>query len=589
MGKEVAEIQAILDRDSLASDISDLYVTWASARNKKIDDIKELRNYLFATDTTTTTNSSLPWKNKTTRPKLTHIRDMLHANYMNALFPNDRWLQWEAYSREESDKSKKEAIEAYMDNKLREGNFISIMSTLLYDYIDNGNVFADCEFFNEVTTNADGEVIQGFRGPKAKRLSIFDHVFNISSPNYASSTKITRFLKSIGDLNKEIQDRPELAPLNKDIVNKIVGIRGQLKGYTGVEVDKSVGFEIDGFGSMSQYYQSGMVELLQFEGSLYDEKTETFHSGREIWIVDRSYVIYNEPIRTWSGKSTKVHTGWRIRPDNIFAMGPLDNLVGMQYRIDHLENLAADAMDLAVMPPIGLRGAVDDFEWKPGAQVYLGDDGDIVELGKNLSAVISAENKIEQLEQKMEEYAGAPKQAAGIRTPGEKTAFEVQALENAAGRVFQHKINQFEREVIEPLLNNMLEMARRNMGTKDVVRVLDNDLGVTKFIEITKEDLTAKGKLRPIGARHFATNAQLLQTLTQLSNTSLFQEQAFKTHFSFKNLARGVEALLGVERFDLVSDNALVFEQAETQKLMNEAGGEIDATQATPLPEEEII
>jgi hypothetical protein len=27
-------------------------------------------------------------------------------------------------------------------------------------------------------------------------------------------------------------------------------------------------------------------------------------------------------------------------------MGPLDNLVGLQYRIDHLENAKADALDL---------------------------------------------------------------------------------------------------------------------------------------------------------------------------------------------------------------------------------------------------
>lgn len=52
--------------------------------------------------------------------------------------------------------------------------------------------------------------------------------------------------------------------------------------------------------------------------------------------------------RNWLGKTSIVHAGWRYRPDNLWAMGPLDNIVGMQYRIDHLENLKADAMDLAV-------------------------------------------------------------------------------------------------------------------------------------------------------------------------------------------------------------------------------------------------
>lgn len=37
-----------------------------------------------------------------------------------------------------------------------------------------------------------------------------------------------------------------------------------------------------------------------------------------------------------------------------------------------------------------------------------------------MNAVISADNAIALYENKMEEYAGAPKQAMGIRTPGEK-------------------------------------------------------------------------------------------------------------------------------------------------------------------------
>ena len=137
-------------------------------------------------------------------------------------------------------------------------------------------------------------------------------------------------------------------------------------------------------------------------------------------------------------------------------MGPLDNLVGLQYRIDHLENLKADAMDLAVHPPVVVYGDVDPFDWGPGVQIPIVSDGKIEELGKNLNSIITADQQIATYEQKMEEYAGAPKQAMGIRTPGEKTAFEVQQLENAAGRIFQEKVTQFEMMMVEPVLNLML-------------------------------------------------------------------------------------------------------------------------------------
>jgi len=43
----------------------------------------------------------------------------------------------------------------------------------------------------------------------------------------------------------------------------------------------------------------------------------------------------------------------------------------------------------------------------------------------------------------MEEMAGAPKEAMGIRTPGEKTRYEVQSLENRSGRIFNHKVLNF--------------------------------------------------------------------------------------------------------------------------------------------------
>ena len=181
----------------------------------------------------------------------------------------------------------------------------------------------------------------------------------------------------------------------------------------------------------------------------------------------------------------------------------------------------------------------------------------------------------------MEEYAGAPKQAMGIRTPGEKTAFEVQTLENRSGRIFQEKTTNFEINLLEPALNGMLEMARRNMNVSDVVRVMDDDLGVEQFMTITKEDITAKGKLRPIGARHFAQQAQLVQNLVQLSNTPIWQETA--AHRSSKELSKMIEDVLGLNRFQLYKDNAAIFEQAETQRLVNQVQEDLEVEQATPI------
>jgi hypothetical protein len=150
------------------------------------------------------------------------------------------------------------------------------------------------------------------------------------------------------------------------------------------------------------------------------------------------------------------HCGWRLRTDNLWAQGPLDQLVGMQYRIDHLENLKADVFDLIAYPVMVVYGnTVEEFEYEPGATIFVGDEGKVEFLRPDATA-LQADMQIAELMGRMEELAGAPKQAMGIRTPGEKTKYEVQTLENAAGRIFQSKVSWFERNILEPLLNGML-------------------------------------------------------------------------------------------------------------------------------------
>jgi HAMP domain-containing protein len=293
------------------------------------------------------------------------------------------------------------------------------------------------------------------------------------------------------------------------------------------------------------------------------------------------WVIRNEAIPSWLGHAPIYHTGWRTRPDNLWAMGPLDNLVGMQYRIDHLENLKADAMDLAVLPPLVIAGEVEEFSYKPGEEIHIDENGSVTELGRNAQWVIQSDNAIAILEQRMEMYAGAPREAMGIRTAGEKTAFEVQQLANAAGRIFQEKITVFEIEILEKALNAMLETAKRNMDSMDVVRVIDDDIGAQIFMEITKDDITASGKLRPIGARHFAAQAQLIQNLTSLSNTQLWGQ--ISPHLSAKSLSKLVEDVLNLERYQLFSPNVAIFEQQETMRLSNQAQEDLQMEATNPV------
>lgn len=572
MKKTVAEFRALLAQHDMAAQIAEKWTNLNNNRQKWLAQKRELRNYVFATDTTTTTNSKLPWKNKTTLPKLCQIRDNLHANYMSALFPNDDWMHWEGHSKDGVLEEKRKAIEAYMGNKTRMGGFMLEINKLVYDYIDYGNSFFDVEWVNEKTEDPEkpGTMIQGYMGPKLVRVSPEDHVFNPIASDYESAWKITRSVKTLGELMEEVDSKPDLK-YNRDVVAQAKAIRSAVGSFEPSTINKAVGFQIDGFGSFSDYLQTGYVEILEFEGSYHDQNSGEHRPNRIVTVIDRCYVVRDEPMPSWLGKSTKGHVGWRERPDNLYAMGPLDNLVGMQYRIDHLENLKADAMDLAVMPPMVISGSVEEFSYGPGEEIYIGEGGAVTELGKNLNGVIGADNQIAQLEQRMEEYAGAPKQAMGIRTPGEKTAFEVQTLEMAASRIFQNKITKFEILIVEVALNKMLEVARRHMDGTDVIRVLDDDVGAAEFLSLTKEDITASGRLRPMGARHFAAQATLIQNMVQLFQSPIGMDPGVRAHFSGKKIAKMIEQMLGLEKFAIYEENAQILEAKDTASLQQAA------------------
>jgi hypothetical protein len=564
---QALEIRDILgDPDTLACNIANKYHEWQSYRNKWLDTVREIREYVFATSTRTTTNSSLPWKNSVHIPKLCQIRDNLHANYMSAIFPQEYSITWEGDDEDAQSKEKREMIEHYMQNKMRQAKFRTTVSDLLYDYIDFGNVFAMPVFIADYKTDASsGEKFPVYIGPGLQRISPFDIVFDPTAQTFEASPKIIRTVKNIGSFLSEIEEKPELKYL-ADGIEKMKDARRKMSGFAEGDFSKNDAFSIDGFNSWMNYFSSSYVEVLDFYGDMYDPETGELFRDHLITVVDRMFIVRNATDENWLGCPTIRHCGWRTRPDNLYAMGPLENLVGMQYRIDHLENAKSDAYDLIIHPVIKIKGFCEPFEYGPGAEIYVGDEGDAAFMAPDVT-MLSADTQVAQIEAKMEEMAGAPKQAMGFRTPGEKTAYEIQVLENGANRIFLNKTSYFEEVFLEPLLNDMLELARRNLNEQDTIRVLDDESGAVLFQSITKEDISANGKIRPLGARHFAQYATLVQNITQLYNSALGQDPAVQVHLSGKKIAEIMERLLGWERMGIFGENIRLLEMAETERL----------------------
>ena len=583
MQGQTIDLNTIIVKDDIATELTLLYIDWENRRQNWIAEKAEIQKYIWATDTTKTTNSKLPWKNKTTVPKLCQIRDNLYANYMAALFPKRKWLRWESDTQEDSVKEKAESITSYMENVIDRPEFKAEISKLVLDYIDYGNAISTIEWIDESQVIDETSTEKaGYVGPIPKRLSPLDVVFNPVAPSFYRTGKFVRSLMTLGDFASKIEQETsdDNHEANQKLLSYLSDLRLNVAQYTGTFNTKNEILTVSGFDTFLDYLRSNYVEVLTFYGDFYDTANKKLYKNQVITIVDRHKLVHMQNAKSSIGGDQIWHCGWRMRQDVLWAMGPLDNLVGMQYRIDHLENLKADVFDLIATPPLKVKGFVDDFTWGPLARINVGDDGDVEVLAPDVNA-LAANVEIAQLQNQMEEMAGSPKEAAGFRTPGEKTAYEVQRLENAAARIFSTKIKQFEEQILEPMLNAMLEQAVRKLNST-TIRIFDNELNATAFKSVTAADLAGHGRIRPMAARNFAERAEMVQNLNNFFQSALGADPEIKAHFSTIKLAQMFEDLLDIEAYDVVTPYVRMTEQAQAQQLMNAGEEQTQMEAMTP-------
>jgi hypothetical protein len=489
---------------------------------------------------------------------------------MATIFPRRRFLKWESGSKESTDKEKRALLEDYCFSLVNHPEFKNTIEQLVLDYIDTGNCFAMPDWRDESIEEPD-RLKPGYKGPVAKRISPYDIVFNPTAASFRDTPKIIRSLETVGDLESVLSawsKEAAYAEVAKETLAYLKGIRRTAFESASFK-EKDEAYHVDGFESYHAYLCSGTVELLYFYGDYYDPEEQKFYKGKMIVVADRHKIVYEGDIPHAIAKAPIFQAGWRKRPDNLWSMGPLENLVGLQYRMDHVENLKADTFDFIAFPVIKIKGFVEDFQWEPFGRIHVDNDGDVEVLAPDAQA-LNANLEISVLEQKMEEMAGAPKEAMGFRTPGEKTMYEVQRLENAAARIFQAKISLFEEQLLEPLLNGMVVLAR-SQGVDAEIKTIDPEFGAEIWSTVTTEDLGLPGRIRPVTARHFAEKAQLVQNINQFFGSAAGQDPAIKRHFSGFKVAKMFEELLDIQDWELVEQNIAISEESEANKMVSQA------------------
>jgi hypothetical protein len=483
-------------------------------------------------------------------------------------FPKRKWLEWLADSSDSASVEKRDAILAYMNWAISQPQFKHEISKCILDYIDYGNCFALVEWIDQ-RVERDDKIQTGYVGPVPRRISPYDIVFNPTAPSFIEAPKIVKSMITKGELKKKLESMAtdENRQEYEELWNYFMKYREVVMQYAGdLQIEDSF-YSMDGFDSFRSYLEGDYVEVLTFYGDLWDDEKGELLQNHVIMVVDRHKVIGKKPNPSYFGYPPIFHVGWRPRQDNLWAMGPLANLVGMQYRLDHVENLKADVFDLIAFPVLKIKGYVNDFEWGPMQRIVTDQEGDVEMLAPPFQ-VLQVNNEIQYLVTMMEEMAGAPKEAMGFRTPGEKTAFEVQRLENASSRIFQNKTMQFDEQFLERVLNAMLEMAKRTISGPQEVNVFDDEFKIQTFMTLTADDITGAGKIKPLGARHFAEKAELVQNLVNLYSSGLGQDPLVQAHISGVGLAKVIiEDALDLAEFNLMQPYVRVGEQAQLQRL----------------------
>lgn len=541
--------------------IASLWTKWDTAVTKYFSLADEVLQYLYATSTTDTTNVSNGHDHTTHNPKLTQIYDNLKANYRKGLFTGPRWFDFVGSDLNSMEREKTLKVNKYLELKHKQNGFFNVVDTLIDDFIIYGNAFAQVEFGRNTHQVPNGVASISYQGPVVRRISPRDIRFDCTGADFVRVPKVVREIMDLGEFFRYADEVGD--GWDEEVVNHIRELRRSLHGMPVDAINKYAQINIDGFGSAGIYYNSGSLEILRFYGDFYSPEEQKLYKNYEIVVVDRQYILAERPLNTLTGFPHIYHVGWRNRVENLWGMGPLDNLVGMQYMIDHLANAKADAFDQMLAPDRVIAGDVIQRKQRPdgGIDYVVPERGQVYNLAPD-TTVLNADLQIQVLERSMEKYAGAPEETLGIRSPGEKTKFEVQNLSNRQENLFQQKLETLD-VLLENILNAELEVSISERNTIDVLRT-STDEGYPILLTITKDDLVVNGRIYALGAANNRRKQRIVQDLASFINLT-GQDPEVRQHFAPLKIAQLLEQLLEFEEYNLVDKFSRITEQGEAQ------------------------
>ena len=522
----------------------------------------DLRKYVYAIDTRFTTSESSPWKNKSTRNKLARIRDILVTFYIRNLIPTEDFFRWRRDTNAGSEFPKEmiQRLEEYQryKNRHKSVQFRQTIADILSDWVTFGNVFTTAEFFQKFRHTLDGQEELVFQGARPRRIMPTNAAFDTDALTYEDTAIVHRTVVDRATFFANLKPYYDAEVVEK--VRDFYTMGSELQDWIKKQHQSQDG------SNWLEHFDQKTVEFIEYYGDVYDEKNKQFYSNQHVIVVNKMFLLTFRPNTTMDGSKPIFYSGWRSRPDNLWHQGPLDNILGLQYRIDHIENMKADVTDFMSMPVIVTigQGIQERLKWEPGDQWNL-PPGSTIELLYPDPKIPLLNDEILTYERAMEELAGVPRETAGFRTPGEKTAFEVDQLMSNADGLFEEQLMNFESSILEPLLNLMLEINLQTLTATDLQVIFPEELLTDPegTVNIFKKAL-AEGRLYVTGSKHYKARQQKVREIQNILAIA-GQSDAAAQHISQFRALKAIETEVGIEEEGIISFGAQLEEQAGMQ------------------------
>lgn len=581
MSTDVKTLVKIMEGDneerSLIDELTLTFTSMEGARTSHDREVRELKDFIDATDTRGTTNSKLPFKNSTTINKLAHLYMTATTTFMEHMIPNSNWIDFVGRDADSVNAEKREVVKAYVRGKVEASNLESVMERWVEDFWTDGYAVSHTRHVKRSTVTVEGVVVNNYTGTVAERVSPADVYWDVTATSLHSATKCIRQLYTMGGLKKAINEGT-FPLMTEEQFQQLRAERRSVRealsdGYNGRRKFDSLSKK--GFGDMLNYINEGVVEVLTFFGTFYNEEKDELWDNYTITVIDRKMIGAREALETWNASQNLHITVNEFRKDTLAPIGPLARLVGMQYKIDKRENFREDLHDKFLNPTIKKIGDVREKGVRGGPNhVFEVEESGDVQYMTPPAEVLQPDNQLFMMMSLMEDLSGAPKEAIGQRTAGEKTKFEVQLLDQGQNKIFRRKAKKFERELLTPTLQDYLEQGRRNLDASDVVRSFNNPQKATTFVEITADDLNLNGDIVARGATLFAEKANTLQNINVLLGSPLGALLA--PHMSRTNLMNAVDFLSDLTPYNIFNFGIGLQEDQKLQRLAQTATQQTD-------------